>query len=148
MKDTPKEKISEIIAYLLSEGMASYGEGEKSIKLNESSKNILFHSQRVHMDISGRKAEMKISKNTKIHDTENFDKELFSLLKALRKEIAAKSAVPAFVVFADSSLKEMSLKKPKTMSEFLQISGVGNKKAEKYGGMFLKAIMLYEAKES
>ncbi len=69
--------------------------------------------------------------------------ELFAQLKELRKKIAAIQSVPAYVVFPDSSLRDMSAKTPKNMEEFLDISGVGEKKAAQYGKKFLQAIAEY-----
>lgn len=69
--------------------------------------------------------------------------ELFAQLKELRKRLAAIQSVPAYVVFPDSSLREMSAKMPKSMEEFLDISGVGEKKAAQYGKKFLAAIAEY-----
>jgi len=65
---------------------------------------------------------------------------LFAILKALRFRLAQREKVPAFVVFSDASLADMVRKRPKSMAEFLNVSGVGEKKAEKYGPAFLIAI--------
>lgn len=71
------------------------------------------------------------------------DKELFERLKALRKDIANRQSVPAYVVFPDSTLREMSGKKPRNEREMLMISGVGERKLEKYGAAFLAEISDY-----
>jgi ATP-dependent DNA helicase RecQ len=68
------------------------------------------------------------------------DPELFDALRKLRKEIADREGVPAFVVFSDASLRQMVAKKPKTESGLLAVSGVGRVKLERYGSDFLKAI--------
>jgi ATP-dependent DNA helicase RecQ len=68
------------------------------------------------------------------------DKRLFEALRKLRTEIANGQGVPAFVVFADSTLIDMCIKIPKTREEFLNVSGVGEVKLEKFGGQFLNAI--------
>lgn len=66
--------------------------------------------------------------------------ELFAALKALRLEIANEQSLPAFVIFHDSTLTDMCLKMPQTAEEFLDVSGVGSVKAEKYGARFLEKI--------
>ncbi len=71
------------------------------------------------------------------------DRELFERLKSLRRNIAARQSVPAYVVFPDSVLRDMSAAKPKTESELLAINGVGNRKIEKYGPAFLTEIKKY-----
>ena len=47
--------------------------------------------------------------------------------------IATNEKVPAYIVFSNSTLQDMASKKPTTMTEFLDVSGVGKYKAEQYG---------------
>jgi RecQ family ATP-dependent DNA helicase len=69
-----------------------------------------------------------------------YDEKLYDKLRELRKKISEEKKVPAFVIFGDVSLREMALKKPKTEKDFLGIKGVGKKKLEDYGGIFLGKI--------
>ena len=64
-------------------------------------------------------------------------------LRELRKKEATILGVPAYVVFTDASLREMSVKKPRSLPEFLNISGVGSRKAERYGREFIAVIEKY-----
>lgn len=66
---------------------------------------------------------------------------LFVELRKLRKEIAEREGVPPFVVFSDASLKDMCLKVPQTLEEFLQVNGVGEQKLTRYAEAFLAVIM-------
>ena len=68
------------------------------------------------------------------------DNELFSRLKELRKKIASKEGVPPYIVFADTSLKQMATQMPLNEKELLEITGVGEYKLQKYGDMFLTEI--------
>ena len=61
-------------------------------------------------------------------------------LYALRKRLAAKQKLPAYMVFNDSTLRQMALKKPLSVEELLNIPGVGEKKAARYGQEFLGVI--------
>ncbi len=70
--------------------------------------------------------------------------ELFAKLKELRKKLAAAQSVPAYVVFPDTTLREMSAKQPVTNEEFMKISGVGEKKAARYGKKFIQVISDYK----
>lgn len=92
------------------------------------------HSENI---ISVRKTE-KYAKEEAVPD-----KELFERLKLLRKNIAMKQSVPAYVVFSDTTLREMSDTKPKTEKEFLMINGVGDNKLKRYGSIFLSEIKNY-----
>ncbi|GLU44189.1 DNA helicase RecQ [Allomuricauda sp. NBRC 101325] len=71
------------------------------------------------------------------------DDNLLKLLKDLRKREAQKRDVPPFVVFQDPSLEDMSLKYPIDMQELLNIQGVGEGKAKKYGKPFVDLIAKY-----
>ena len=68
------------------------------------------------------------------------DEKLLNALYARRKWLAGKQNVPAFMVFSDASLREMVEKKPLSLDELLNISGVGEKKAARYGTTFLRII--------
>ncbi len=65
------------------------------------------------------------------------DVELYERLKKLRRELAALSAVPAYLVFPDRTLKEMVRVKPTTRALLTTIHGVGARKLERYGDAFL-----------
>ncbi|MBD0779199.1 DNA helicase RecQ [Maribacter sp. ANRC-HE7] len=71
------------------------------------------------------------------------DEKLLKILKSLRKKQADKLSVPPFVVFQDPSLQDMALKYPISMEEMLNIYGVGEGKAKKYGKPFIDAIKTY-----
>nr|WP_282161571.1 DNA helicase RecQ [Ulvibacterium marinum] len=73
------------------------------------------------------------------------DEKLLKQLKALRKSQAGKLGVPPFVVFQDPSLQDMALKYPISMEELLNIHGVGEGKAKKYGKPFIEMIAAYVA---
>jgi ATP-dependent DNA helicase RecQ len=65
---------------------------------------------------------------------------LFEKLRQLRLEISKRLNVPPYVVFHDKTLKEMAARRPSTHAELLAITGVGERKADQYGDLFLKAI--------
>jgi ATP-dependent DNA helicase RecQ len=65
---------------------------------------------------------------------------LLALLKAKRRALAEVQNVPAYVVFPDKTLIEMAEKKPATLDQMAGISGVGARKLESYGQVFLEAI--------
>ena len=68
------------------------------------------------------------------------DGKLLERLYALRKSLAGKQKVPAYMVFNDATLREICEKKPVSMDEFLNITGVGEKKAARYGRQFLALV--------
>ena len=72
---------------------------------------------------------------------------LLSALKALRSELARAENVPDYVVFSNAVLTDMAVKKPQTMEEFLEVSGVGQVKAARYGEKFLREIAAYQNRD-
>ncbi len=70
----------------------------------------------------------------------DFNSELFAILRNLRKELANEAHVPPFVIFGDTALQEMAFYLPQTEQAFAQINGVGAKKLERYGAVFLEKI--------
>ncbi|NNC92176.1 MAG: DNA helicase RecQ, partial [Acidimicrobiia bacterium] len=68
------------------------------------------------------------------------DQASFESLKAVRRRLADDAGVPAYLVFSDATLAEMVARRPTTSAELLDISGVGPKKLETYGDVFLAAI--------
>ncbi|PKA96984.1 ATP-dependent DNA helicase RecQ [Flavobacteriaceae bacterium MAR_2009_75] len=71
------------------------------------------------------------------------DDKLLKQLKDLRKSQAKKLGVPPFVVFQDPSLEDMAMKYPVTVKELININGVGEGKAKKYGKAFIEFIAAY-----
>lgn len=66
--------------------------------------------------------------------------DLFEVLRQLRKRIADREKVPPYVVFADSTLRELSQQKPQDRDGLRQIKGIGELKLQRYGTEFLEAI--------
>ncbi|MCI4666811.1 MAG: DNA helicase RecQ [Bacteroidia bacterium] len=84
----------------------------------------------------------QLKKNASV-PTENFktyDEVLFDKLKKLRKKIAGEKRIPPFVIFQDPSLEDMASKYPISMNEFLNITGVGKGKAQKFAAPFIQLI--------
>ena len=68
------------------------------------------------------------------------DEELLAALYALRKELARKEKLPAFMVFSDATLRDICTRRPTTKEDLLQISGIGEMKAARYGPAFLTLV--------
>lgn len=68
------------------------------------------------------------------------DKHLFEVLREKRAELAKRQGVPAFVIMNDAVLKQLCVEKPKNRYELLQINGIGEEKARRYGEDILQTI--------
>jgi ATP-dependent DNA helicase RecQ len=65
---------------------------------------------------------------------------LFEALREARRRIAAEAGVPPYVIFHDSTLREIAANKPRTLNELSQVQGVGTVKLQRYGEAMLEAI--------
>jgi ATP-dependent DNA helicase RecQ len=74
---------------------------------------------------------------TRPADDSPVDPELFELLRALRREIADRENVPAYIVFSDAVLRALAERLPQTENELLQVPGIGPAKLARYGQAFL-----------
>ncbi len=132
MKEFTQKQISSLINKLIAdEYLAITDDAYPVVKLKPNSYAVLKNQEKVFMKIS------KVQKAVKI------DNELFAVLSALRKEISLKESIPPFMIFHDSTLKEMSEYMPSDLDSLLLIKGVGERKAEVYGKYFLEAICKY-----
>lgn len=66
--------------------------------------------------------------------------ELFEALRSLRTRLAREQQIPPYLIFNNATLEDMCRKRPTTPDELLEVSGVGAKKAERYGEAFLKVV--------
>jgi ATP-dependent DNA helicase RecQ len=71
---------------------------------------------------------------------EDYDRDLFAALRALRREIAVERDVPPYIVFSDAVLRAMAREVPRTPAQLRAISGVGEKKLADFGARFLETI--------
>ncbi|WP_294342982.1 DNA helicase RecQ [uncultured Clostridium sp.] len=132
MKNYKGEKLKEFINTLVSHGFIDLIEGDYPvIRLNNKSMLVLKGKEEVKFK------EYVVDK--KIIE----DNELVMILKELRLEIAKEEGVPPYIIFGDITLKEMSSVYPRTKEEFLSISGIGEKKYDKYGERFSNVIRKY-----
>lgn len=89
-------------------------------------------------------AKVKLRKPQPVKRMKSENPALYESLRTLRNSLAKKYKVPAYVIFTDKTIKEMSMYLPQDREQFLQISGVGEAKYEKYGNEFLAEIGRYK----
>ena len=88
-----------------------------------------------------RDVKQKTAKRqTKTALAADIDIALWEALRECRRIFAEDQGVPPYVIFHDSSLQEMAISLPRDMTEFSLISGVGERKLEKYGPAFLRVV--------
>lgn len=136
MKEVTARHIFGTIDFLAEKEYISSDNETEILKLLPKSRDVLFGRERLVM----KKVENS-EKVVKTHRPEvPVNSDLLDALKALRKGIASKKSVPAYVIFTDATLIDMCKKCPETPDEMLEVSGVGRTKLEKFGKQFLEEI--------
>lgn len=142
----PEKSLRDIANHLVLNGFLRITDDEYPVvKLGARAKELYNESFSVSVKLA--RDERKIAKIAKSAGkasaagiSHSVNKALFAKLKALRRAIAGEQNIPAFVVFADSTLTDMCIKLPQNEEEFLRVSGVGQVKLERYGRQFLDVI--------
>lgn len=136
MKEVTARHIFGTIDFLTEKEYISSDNETEVLKLLPKSRDVLFGRERLVM----KKVENS-EKVVKTHRPEvPVNSDLLDALKTLRKGIASKKSVPAYVIFTDATLIDMCKKCPETPDEMLEVSGVGRTKLEKFGKQFLEEI--------
>lgn len=121
------------------------------LKLTPGSQRVLFEGEKVQLvrfqSAQERKEARKKAVRPKPQRERTRDR-LFDILREKRLELARKESVPPYVVFNDATLQEMAREKPIADRQLAEISGVGERKLQRYGDVFLEAIRAFILTES
>ena len=93
-------------------------------------------------------AGMDVARCNFSHGSHAEHKARMDRLKKVRVRVAKEAGLPLYLVFSNATLADMARRRPRTLEEFLEVSGVGEVKAEKYGPAFLRALAVYEEGEA
>lgn len=97
-------------------------------------------SERARRAVDLLRDEAALDSKSRIGD----DAELFERLRALRRELAEWRDVPPYIVCSDKTLRGLCRHRPATREDLLEVSGIGERKADEFGEAFLKAISEFE----
>lgn len=130
MRETSLQEIKDRINFLAAEGYLAVSGGQYPIlKLASKAVPVLKGEEKVFQMLLPQKVVV-------ITDVER----IFEKLRALRRTIAQKEGLPPYMIFPDSTLREMARFCPQNLQALLSINGVGEKKLEKYGELFLQGL--------
>lgn len=145
----PTFKLRQVMNYLMLQEFLTVTNDEYAIvKLTANSEKVLDEGESVVMKMAKEQdqpAKVKSEKKPKKGkmagvELSEADEALFDKLRMLRSEIAREEKVPPYIVFSDKTLVHMSVVKPRTKTEMLTVSGVGEFKFDKYGERFLACV--------
>ncbi len=145
--ESTEKYLRDVFTFLLQNGYLIKTDDEYPIiKLGARARDVLRGGETVQMKLSSDPdTDGKARSSGKRHSviSRPMDKQLYARLRDLRHEIAAEQKVPAFVIFSDSALAQMSASMPVTKNAMLDVSGVGEVKFQRYGERFIKTIEEY-----
>ena len=134
MRDASAEQIRGYVDCLLDAGyLALDGDEYPVLRLTARAAGVLYRGERV-VSASRRAGERSAAQ------LQPGGGELLEKLKTLRAELARRENVPAYIIFSNAALGDMAARQPRSMAEFLQVAGVGQVKAARYGEIFLEEI--------
>jgi ATP-dependent DNA helicase RecQ len=93
-----------------------------------------------HIQLRRDPGRSSTKQQTKTRLPADIDITLWEALRECRRELAEEQGVPPYVIFHDRSLQEMCAALPRNALQFGRISGVGERKLDKYGKVFLQVI--------
>lgn len=136
LSDMSIKDATNFIEFMIAEELLAVNQGSMpTIFVTEKGKNVLLGECKVK-----RKAVI-VSKAISVDDP------LFEDLRIFRKQLADEAHVPPFVIFSDKTLRDMCAKMPSNEQEFLEVTGVGENKLEKYGELFLNRIAAFQVNQ-
>ncbi|PWK16428.1 DNA helicase RecQ [Tumebacillus permanentifrigoris] len=133
MKQYKEKEIADIIHVLTAEGYLALSDGQfPVVRLEAKALAVLQGQEQVFQRVTPR-SETSYER----------DDNLFERLRNLRKEISQHEKVPPYIIFADSTLREMADTCPTEEDQLLRIKGVGEAKFTRYGELFLELLRTY-----
>lgn len=142
MKNEGADSLRLIFEKLLSDGYLAKNNFD-ALVLTSEAKEFLESDEKYFMTVrkTQKKEAVKKAKGVTVGDAG-----LYDILRAVRMRLASEEKVPAYIVFSNATLQDMTQKAPTTKEEFLEVSGVGRQKAEKYADIFISEIKKYKSR--
>ncbi len=142
LRDMDSKTLSWMIYQLVDQGLLDRTHSDRPLlKLNAASREVLDGTRPLRLAWP----KQRVVKATRMEADawEGVDRALFEKLRELRRQIAAESGVPPFVVFNDVSLRDMARRKPLTIDGMRQVHGIGQKKLASFGPRFLELVQAH-----
>jgi ATP-dependent DNA helicase RecQ len=121
--------------------------GHGALHLTEKSRPLLRGEQSLTLRRPRHQEVPKLQRSDRLLPLRACDQPLFESLRHLRRQLAEQQGVPPYVIFHDRTLNEMSRRRPASLAEMAEISGVGESKLQRFGEPFLHCIKTHPLPE-
>ena len=146
LRTESKETVRSYIEGLEERGYLRTDPVHHALRLTDQANAVLFRGETVTLSLTRSRAEevRKSGRPSAQPKPVQVRDDVFEALRKLRREIADREHIAAYMVFSDATLRDMAARLPRTEGEFLNVSGVGRYKLEKYGAEFLNALAEFQ----
>ena len=144
MRAESRDTVTGYIEGLEQQGYLRTDPIHRGLSLTEKANGVLFRGEAVTLSLQKKHAAEVRRKTRAEKPVAPARSEVFETLRILRREIADRDGIAAYMVFSDATLRDMAEKLPRNTSEMVNVSGVGTYKLEKYGKEFLKVLAQFE----
>jgi ATP-dependent DNA helicase RecQ len=151
LKNTSKAELRHLIFQLVNQDVLALntitladGRTVEILGLNAASWEVMKGQRPVRLNHLVKKAREEVLASTADHTSwEGVDRDLFEKLRGIRRTLAKDRQVPTYVIFNDRTLRELARHRPSTPDAMKRLHGVGEKKLEEFGELFLAEIARY-----
>lgn len=131
------------VEQLVSQGFLERTGEYHILRLTPAGRDLLKRKGKVTLARSANSAPGRTSKTPEAESWEGVDRRLFDLLRGKRSELASERGVPAYIVFGDAVLRDLARVRPTSRIQLAKIRGIGERKLEEFGELFLREINAY-----
>jgi ATP-dependent DNA helicase RecQ len=162
LQPVPAQRLGNYIDQLVDQGLLARSTGEYPVLtitaegvavLKGQQQAVLMAPKQELVAHPGRRRDRRDRRSSSASSSEREDPELsaedqalFDDLRALRRQLAAEQKIAPYMVFNDVTLQEMASQRPSNPDQLLRIRGIGERKLETFGAVFLQAIAAHAAK--
>ena len=142
MNETPKKVLTSMVYQLIDQGILERTEGTRPIlHLNDESWRVLRSQRSVQM----LKPKRKAGSRTKIDKDawEGVHRDLFEQLRNLRRELAVEHGVPPYMIFEDTTLRNLARVRPTSLERLNYVRGIGQQRAKDWGELLVREISTF-----
>jgi ATP-dependent DNA helicase RecQ len=144
LKEYSQADLRGFIHQLIGQGVLAQSEDEFPVlKLNPASWEVMKNERPVRLLQPAKRKKDESPRKSKADTVswEGVDRDLFEVLRGLRRQLANEKHVPPYVVFTDDTLRELARMRPSSLENMRRIYGVGDAKLRDFGPRFLPVIV-------
>ena len=142
LREMSQRKVTNLVYQLVDQGLLDRTEGDRPVvQLNARSIEVLRGERSVQL-LDAEEGSV-VRSRAAAESWEGVDRDLFEHLRTLRRRLATERGVPAYVIFGDTTLRDLARIRPTEPEAMAAVHGVGKKKLADLGPVFMDAIRSY-----